>query len=423
MKISERGKLLLAWRRRFKRAVQFSDASDEEEFAEVRSALESTRYLSRPKVYLSQHNCPELLKLCLQRPLFFRQQTRMCVQTFLKFLGLLIGDPVFQNESRHAQRHPGVQLYVFLQTVGHDGNGLVVESIAGMANFGDGTVSLYFSRVSEAILRLHSKLLLWPGARARKRMGARFMKKYGFYACGILDGTFVYFNQAPSVDPECFFTRKKKNYGINCQLICDLDWRIIGYVVGWPGCTPDTTAFESSQFFLDQETFFTQGESLLADKGYNVRHALTVPYDEPEVVDTATSTAAQKQLYNEGLKRARLLIERVNAMLKNRFTWLKGMRFQVRGLQDFSKCNDVIVALLLVHNFMMSERDVWSEVDAPDCDAWENALSESQANVAAAQAKAAARMPQRDQELLTRQQRHQTFLQWYDIQQANTFFA
>jgi hypothetical protein len=69
---------------------------------------------------------------------------------------------------------------------------------------------------------------------------------------------------------------------------------------------------------------------------------------------------------------------------------------------------------------------VWSEVDAPDCDAWENALSESQANVAAAQAKAAARMPQRDQELLTRQQRHQTFLHWYDIQQiqqANSFFA
>ena len=72
---------------------------------------------------------------------------------------------------------------------------------------------------------------------------------------------------------------------------------------------------------------------------------------------------------------------------------------------------------------MMSERDVWSEVDAPDCDAWENALSESQANVAAAQAKAAARMPQRDQELLTRQQRQQTFLHWYDTQEANTFFA
>jgi hypothetical protein len=347
----------------------------------------------------------------------------MCAQTFLKFLTLLIADPVFQNGSFNAQRHPGVQLYVYLQTVGHDGNGIVVESISGMGNIGDGTVSLYVARVAQAILRLHSKFLKWPGKRARNRMAARFFCKFGFYAVGILDGTFVYFNQAPAIDPECFFTRKKKSYGINCQLMCDLDWHIIGYVVGWPGCTPDTTAYESSKFYTEQTSYFTEGEYLLADKGYCVRHTLTVPYDEPEVQDTPASTAEQKQMYNDGLKRARLLIERVNAMLKNRFTWLKGMRFQVKTEEDFKKCNDIIVSLFVVHNFMMSERDVWSQVDTPECDQWQNTLSEAQANVAAAQAKAAACMTQREQELYTRLQRHQTFLLWKQTQSANSFLA
>ena len=72
---------------------------------------------------------------------------------------------------------------------------------------------------------------------------------------------------------------------------------------------------------------------------------------------------------------------------------------------------------------MMSERDVWSDVTEPLCDAWAHDLSEAQANVAAAQAKAAAQMPQREQELYTRLQRHQTFLLWKQAQEANAFFA
>lgn len=401
--------------------MQFSDSSDEEEFGDVRMALESTRYLSRPTVNFSQHSCTELRALMMQRPKFFRQQTRMSHHTFTKLLSLLISDSVFHNDSYHKQRHPGLQLYVYLLVVGHDGNGIVTTSISGRENIGDGTVALYVSRVSEAIRRLN--VLQWPGPRKRKKMAARFFNKFGFYAVGILDGTFAYFNQAPSVDPECFHTRKKKGYGVNCQLICNLDWRIIGYVVGWPGCTPDTTAYESSHFFRQSSEYFSDGECLLADKGYCVRQTLLVPYDEPEVIDTWHSTRDQKQMFNDGIKRGRLLIERVNAMLKNRFTWLKGMRLQVKCKDDFEKCNFMIISLLHLHNFMMSERDVWSDVTEPLCDMWAHDLSEAQANVAAAQAKAAAQMTQREQELYTRLQRHQTFLLWKEAEEANAFFA
>ncbi|MFM1930970.1 MAG: hypothetical protein RL226_273 [Bacteroidota bacterium] len=128
-------------------------------------------------------------------------------------------------------------------------------------------------------------------------------------------------------------------------------------------------------------------------------------------------------MYNDGLKKARLLIERVNAMLKNRFTWLTGMRFQVKSKEDFEKCNEVVVSLLLLHNFMMSELDVWTDGTSPACDDWEHALSEAQSNVAAAHAKAATKMTQREQDLYTRLQRHQTFLLWKENEAANAFFV
>jgi hypothetical protein len=425
MKLSERQKLLRLWRYRWKRVVQFSDVEDEEEFSDIRAALEVARYLSRPVKCLSQHNSPELSVLLQVRRDYFRQQTRMCQETFLKLLGLIIDDPVFDNDSSCPQRHPGLQLYVYLQVVGHDGNGLVCTSIAGMQSISEGSVSTYTSRVCDALHGLKRKLLRWPKPSARARMSARFFEKFGFYCCGILDGTFVYFNQAPAIDPECFFTRKKKMYGVNCQLICDLDWRIIGFVVGWPGCTPDTTAYESSDFYKEQESYFTPGESVMADKGYNPRATVTVPYDEPEVVDTVHSTADRKREYNDGLKKGRLLIERVNAMLKNRFTWLKGMRLQVKKMEDFAKVNRMIIGLLILHNFMMSKgvRDVWSDVRNPECDEWCNQMSKAQAKFAQARAKATANLTTRDQDLLARVSRESQYLLWKDARAIDSYFA
>jgi hypothetical protein len=150
-----------------------------------------------------------------------------------------------------------------------------------------------------------------------------------------------------------------------------------------------------------------------------------VPYDEPEIVNTAESTADDKALYNEGIKKGRLLIERVNAMLKNRFTWLKGIRFQVRCREDFEKCNSSIIALFVVHNFMMQQdiMDLWSDIRPARCDEWADSMSEQQANVAHAVAKAAsvAKSTTREQELLSRVLRMQQFIEWQTRQMADVY--
>jgi hypothetical protein len=419
VKVSEKKLLERKVKRILRRAVYYSDSSDAEEFSCTLAALESSRYLYRPVAYLAQHNCTILRALLDQRRDFFRHQTRMCQETFLSLLDLICDDPVFHNNSRCLQRHAGLQLYVYLQAMGHDGNGLTTVSISGTTGMGLGTVTLYSKRVTTAILRLRYKYVKWPNARARKAMSARFYEHYGFYAVGILDGTFVYFNQAPAVDPQNFFTRKRKMYGLNCQLICDLDWQIIGYVLGWPGCTPDTTAYETSHFFLEHERFFTPGQCVLADKGYTPRLTVCVPFDVPETIDTEDSTMEQKQQYNDGLKRGRLLIERVNAMLKNRFTWLKGMRFPVKASADFEICNRSIEAIIVLHNFMMSVsiNDIWSDARRPECDEWATQLEKHQAALARATAKATAavRSTQRQAELLSRLERMSQFLLWNDV--------
>lgn len=425
MKHSARKRLKWQLYRRWKRACLYSDSSDAEDFGEARAALESSRYLCRSEVNVSQEHCVVLNALLHQKRDFFRQQTRMCQESFLKLLACIQDDPIFQNESKNQQRHVGVQLYTFLQVMGHDGNGLCNVAISGHSRMGEGTVTLYLQRVTHALLRLEPHFIQWPGAAARKAMSARFFIMYGLYCVGILDGTFVYFNQAPSIDPHNFFTRKKKMYGLNCQLICDLDWRIIGYVVGWPGCTTDTQAYETSPYFVQEKRFFAPGQCVLADKGYTPRLSVCVPYDEPEVVDTDDRTADDKALYNEGIKKGRLLIERVNAMLKNRFTWLKGMRFQVRCLEDFARCNNSVKALLVVHNFMMHQdiRDVWTDIRPARCDEWADSMSEQQANVAHAVAKAAsvAKSTMREQELVSRVLRMQQFTEWHKIEMANMF--
>ena len=376
---------------------------------------------------MAQHSCPDLLKLLQLKRDYFRQQVRLCQETFLLLLDVICDNPVFFNNSFHQQRHPGIQLYVWLQAIGHDGNGLCSIAISGSNNIGDGTVSKYGERVVTALRQVHDRFIVWPGRASRAKMSARFLDKYGFYAFGILDGTFLYFNQAPAIDPENFFTYKKKQYGLNVQLICDLSWKIIGYVVGWPGCTPDTQAFETSDYYVRRSEFFSDGEGLLADKGYTARMCVCVPWDEPEV--TACRDVEEREnraTFNLGIKKGRILIERVNAMIKNRFTWTKSMRVQIKNDADFKRTNDIIICILILHNFMMLQHDVWTDAREPECDRWadELGIAKAQARLARARAKMAclAKTPLRQQELDARLLRQSQYLEWHVHRTVSVYF-
>ena len=425
MRVSNRQKLLRFLRARWKLHVILSDDSDADDIMEIGAALNASRYLiaHRP-IHSGMKHSLQLSALLKQDAATFRLKTRLCQQTFLVLLGLLQSDPVFHNMSHNQQRPVGLQLYCYLVTVGHDGDGQCSRIIAGDIQVGEGTVSLYVHRVIKAMLNVKSQFIQWPSPEKRKQDSAQTLQDAGFYSFGIIDGTHVYFSQAPSIDANNFYTRKKGLYGMNVQLVVDFNWYIIGYIVGWPGCAQDVTSFESSQWFLNPAVFFAPGESLMADKGYVPRLMLTVPFDDPELVDAnlVESERQRRVAFNDGIKRKRILIERVNARLKNRLTSLKGVRLQVRiaeGLegsgQDFKAVNDFTVSCFVLHNFLVRYNDAFEKEEEvpPVVDEWANDLQVTlggQAH-ALARASALAAFSQREQELAARELAVQMYTQ------------
>ena len=152
----------------------------------------------------------------------------------------------------------------------------------------------------------------------------------------------------------------------------------------------------------------------MADKGYVSRLMLKVPYDDPELIDPQLMEKEKecRVQYNDGIKKGRILIERVNARLKNRFTYLKGMRLQVRlasgdenGHQDFKAVNDVAVACFVLYNFMVDHHDIWENAAPLVADSWVNVHQKLQGKQARALARASAlaQFSLREQELASRE--------------------
>jgi hypothetical protein len=424
VRVSDRQKMLRFLRVRWKLHVILSDDSDADELMEIGAAVNASRYLIARPVHNGMKNCLQLSALLQQDAATFRLKTRLCQQTFLVLLGLLQSDPIFHNASHNPQRPVGLQLYCYLVTVGHDGDGQCSRIIAGDMRVGEGTVSLYVHRVCKAMLNVKAQFIEWPSPEKRKRDSAQTLQDSGFYCFGIIDGTHVYFSQAPAVDAHNFYTRKKGLYGMNVQLVVDFNWYIIGYIVGWPGCAQDVTSFESSQWFLNPTAFFAPGESIMADKGYVPRLMLSVPFDDPELVEPHLSESARQKrvAFNDGIKKKRILIERVNARLKNRLTCLKGLRLQVRVAagpedsgQDFKAVNDFTVSCFVLHNFLVQYNDAFEKEEevSPVEDEWANDfyLNLGGQAQALARASALAEFSQREQELAARELAVQVYTQ------------
>jgi hypothetical protein len=172
----------------------------------------------------------QLSHLLQQDADLFRKKTRMCKQTFLVALGLISDDAIFHNLSRNPQRPAGIQLYCYAVTIAHQGTGESLGIIAGDLNLGCGTVTSYFHRVCRALLNKVDAFIKWPSASKRRADSAQAMQDCGLYSFGIIDGTHVYFSQAPAVDSHNFFTRKKVSlfmiHFVNCRCLTFLSGAI-----------------------------------------------------------------------------------------------------------------------------------------------------------------------------------------------------
>lgn len=286
----------------------------------------------------------------------FKQAARLTKESFQALTVILETHPVFQNNSRNPQEDVWVQTLATLERLGCSGNGASLGRISRSLGISVGAVCKYTDRVIEALLSMKSQYIRWPKAGSRHAISEAFEEESGIRGIvGIIDGTHIHLSQRPAIQGEAYFTRKRR-YSINVQLVCDHTKKITFVQTGWPGSVHDQTAFSQSKLFLRPSSAFSPGEFLLGDSGYALSNRMLTPYRSP------AANHPDNQFFNVRVSSARVKIEHVNGILKNRFSSLKEIRLQVKTCQDFKRINNWITACCILHNFAMSLSDPWEYV-------------------------------------------------------------
>src|SRR3569832_2500465 len=122
--------------------------------------------------------------------------------------------------------------------------------------------------------------------------------------------------------------------------MCDSDLIIRNVVASWKGSTHDSRIFHESTL-KDRLECLPAKYHILGDRGYPCTRYLLTPLANPQ-------PPAEKR-YNFAQSSTRMLIERLNGILKRRFPCLATpLRFIP------SKCGAVIVACAVLHNLAQS---------------------------------------------------------------------
>ena len=109
---------------------------------------------------------------------------------------------------------------------------------------------------------------------------------------------------------------------------------------------------------------------MAGDKGFVPTMYIVTPYEGVE------ADADENALYNEQHKKGRVVVERLNGILKMQFMSLRGLRVAVRKQADVQRACDFCSAVMVVYNFCNLHRDRWVEptddVEILRCDRWKD---------------------------------------------------
>ena len=121
--------------------------------------------------------------------------------------------------------------------------------VARRFTIGEGTVQKISDQVITAICSLEREYLSWYSSSQITEMKARIYQQSGFLNCiGFLDGTTIVFAEKPVKEGEAYYSRKS-DYGINSQIIADLDGYICYIFTGYPASVHDSQCVHNSNLF------------------------------------------------------------------------------------------------------------------------------------------------------------------------------
>lgn len=166
-----------------------------------------------------------------------------------------------------------------------------------------------------------------------------------------MDGTYVPMRNAPSKDPEVYFTRKKR-YAIHCQGIVNDSGIFTSFDIGWPGSVHDARVFRNSSFYKNYSNLIQDDDYLLGDSAYPISPFLIPPFKDP--------TSRKHKEFNQFHSRHRVVVENAFGRLKARFRILKDLDVKTVKMGVLFTC-----CAIILHNFLEMNMDIW-EVDSND---------------------------------------------------------
>ncbi|EFP78485.2 uncharacterized protein PGTG_04441 [Puccinia graminis f. sp. tritici CRL 75-36-700-3] len=299
----------------------------------------------------------DLAQLFNMRDEDFKQAVRTTKAGFMWLLGRIMFNSVFHSASFRPQLPVPHQLALTLERLGSNGNGASVGRFSRNLGVGRGTVIKASRRVIQAINELSHTYLLWPDEDRRKEI-SEVMKAEGFEGCiGFVDGTTIPLYQRPSIDGEVFFDRKKR-YSINCQVICDCDRFITGYMTGWPGSCGDSMVFKKMAVHRDPGRFFDPGQYLIADSAYELGLHCIPAYKAP------AAYILENTEFNYCLARSRVRNEHTIGILKGRWASLQHLRLAIQKPSDMMEIIRWVNCCVTLHNMLAHLGDAWDLLDS-----------------------------------------------------------
>jgi DDE superfamily endonuclease len=350
-----------------------TDTSDDDLFldnpTDLLGLVSASRYLSpRPRMATTYYWLEEGLDSLDDKR--YRHQFRISREAFDFILDKIASNPIFANNSPNEQLPVKHQLHIALWRFGRFGNGASTIDVSKKFSIGEGTVQKITDRVVAAILALQGEYLSWYSSpNDLARMKSRIYESSGFPNCvGFLDGTTVVLAEKPVHDGELYYNRKGE-YGINCQIVADLDARIRFLFAGYPASIHDSRSIQNSDLSKDPGTFFGEGEYVLADSAYALTNTIIPTFKKPASLQQDNAT------FNKIHSSLRVKVEHCIGMLKGRFQSLRGLRLRVDRKRDADRVVAWLMACAILHN-MLLDMDHWDVDDDSEEEAEANPLSE-----------------------------------------------
>lgn len=124
-----------------------------DEVAKARYLVTHTKAARTPQLQLLKEWClnDDLKKFC--------RILRVHPNVFASLVRRIQDHPIFSNNSNNPQLPVSVQLAIFLNGVGHYGNGATTEDVAEWAGVSVGTVYNCYRHVMIALLQLHNDII------------------------------------------------------------------------------------------------------------------------------------------------------------------------------------------------------------------------------------------------------------------------